>query len=297
MKPYILISVWIAVASLGHAQQPSFEVASIKPSSPSTQPSSNFPLGPGDVYTPNAGYFRATGQTLATYISFAYKIIGNQGRYLNEQLPGWTKTDRFDIEARAAGNPGKDDMRLMMRSLLAERFKLSVRHDNREVPVLALVLAKPGKLGPQLQLHPADSSCSTTPDPQADSGPQTRTIAGGLPLLCNGVFFLPGGETGHTKVGARNVTIAFMADSLSGATSADRPLIDKTGIDGSVDFVLEFAFSPRGQPQLGAPAQPDPPSGPTFEEALRDQLGLKLESTKAPLDVLVVDHVEHPSEN
>jgi uncharacterized protein (TIGR03435 family) len=185
----------------------------------------------------------------------------------------------------------------MMRSLLAERFKLTIHHENREVPALAVVLAKPGKLGPQLQRHPADTPCPTTPDQQADSGPQVRTLAGGFPVLCNGLFPLPTSEPGHLEVGARNVTVAFLADSLSGFTNTERPLIDRTGISGTVDFVLEWALDLRGQPQAGAEAQPEPPFGPTFEEGLREQLGLKLESQKGSIDVIVVDHIEHPSEN
>jgi uncharacterized protein (TIGR03435 family) len=286
----------VALAAPIHAQ-PSFEVASVKPSNSSTQPSANFPLGPGDVYTPNGGYFTATAMPLITYIFFAYKIMGNKGRYLTQQLPSWVMSDRFDIQARAAGNPGKDDMRMMMRSLLAERFNLAIHHENREVPVLAMVLAKPGKLGPHLQKHPADTPCPTTPDKDADLGPKLQTVEGGFPALCNGLFPLTAGETGHIKAGARNVTLAFMADSLSGFTNADRPIIDKTGIDDRVDFTLEWAVERRGPPQPGAEAQLSLPSGPTFEQALREQLGLKLESQKGSVDVIVVDHIDHPSPN
>lgn len=80
-------------------------------------------------------------------------------------------TDRFDIQARAEGNPGKDQMRLMMRSLLADRFKLAIHHETRQVPAFAIVLVKPGKTGPQLQLHPNDAPCPTTSS--AQDSPQT----------------------------------------------------------------------------------------------------------------------------
>src|SRR5580692_5770822 len=95
-------------------------------SQPGVQPYSNFPLGPGDVYVQNGGLFSANNLPLVTYIFFAYKFIGNQAQYLLPQLPEWTKSEQFDIQARAAGNPGKDQMRLMMRALLADRFKLAV---------------------------------------------------------------------------------------------------------------------------------------------------------------------------
>ncbi len=78
-----------------------FEVASIKLNKTNNPPSSNFPLGPGDVYVPNGdGLFSATGIPLVTYLFFAYTIIGNQGQYLLPQPPPWTKTDRYDIQAR-----------------------------------------------------------------------------------------------------------------------------------------------------------------------------------------------------
>ncbi len=109
-------------------------------------PYSNFPLGPGDVYIRNGGLFSATGFPLETYIFFAYKVNGNQAQFLDAQLPEWAKTEPFDIQARAEGNPSKDQMRMMMRSLLQERCKLAARYEQREAPVFAfaLVKSKPG---------------------------------------------------------------------------------------------------------------------------------------------------------
>ena len=297
MKACVVVPLCAAVLAVSIQAEQSFEVASVKPSSASEQTSANFPLGPGDVYQPNGGFFNATGMPLIVYIDFAYKIKGNQGRYLSQQLPGWVMTERFDIQARAAGNPGKDDMRAMMRSLLAERFKLSIRHENREVPVLAVVLARPGKLGPHMQEHPTGEACPTTPEKDVDTGPQLRTVDGGFPALCNGLFPLPGSRAGHLKAGARNVTIGFLADSLSGFASMDRPMIDNTGITGTVDFVLEWVAERRGPPPPGAETAPEPPSGPSFEEAMRDQLGLKLQPQKGSVDVIVVDHIERPTAN
>ena len=130
----------------------SFDVASVKANKSDAQPNSNFPLGPGDVYSPNGGYFSATNFPLVTYIVFAYKIAGNQMQTLVPQLPGWVTTEKFDIQARVQGNPGKDEMRMMMRTLLAERFKLAVRMETRQAPVLAWVLLKPGTNGPGVRL-------------------------------------------------------------------------------------------------------------------------------------------------
>ena len=98
-----------------------FDVASVKQNKSDGASISNFPLGPGAVYVPNGGLFSATGFPLATYIAFAYKLTGNDAQSLPSQLPGWATTDRFDIQARVQGNPSKDQMRLMMRSLLGDR--------------------------------------------------------------------------------------------------------------------------------------------------------------------------------
>src|SRR5579863_4203558 len=105
--------------------RPEFEVASVKPNKSGDPPSSNNPLGPGNVYSPYGGYFQANNFPLYTYILFAWKIMGNQEQFLRPQMPEWVMTEHFDIQARAEGNPDKDRMRLMMRSLLADRFKLA----------------------------------------------------------------------------------------------------------------------------------------------------------------------------
>jgi hypothetical protein len=143
----------------------SFDVASVKPDNSTEDPDSNFPLGAGDVYTPNGGFFSATNFPLVAYIAFAYKLRVDQTSYLLPELPAWTGTERFDIQARCEGNPSKDEMRLMMRSMLADRFKLVVHHETRQLPVLEVVLAKPGKTGPQLQPHSND----WVPEPIAPS--------------------------------------------------------------------------------------------------------------------------------
>lgn len=287
-----------AQSTAGQGSRPAFDVASIKQNkSSNNQVNSNFPLGPGDVYVPNGGYLSASNFPLITYIFFAYKIMGNQGQYLIAQLPKWVSEDRFDIQARAEGNPTKDEMRHMMRSLLADRFKLAVHTENREVPVLAFVLLKPGKTGPQLQLYPADSSCtSTAPAPSAQAPPPPLTGAGGFPTLCGGIFGLPPSVPGRVRAGARDIKLSFVADSMSALANLGRPIVDKTGIDGTVDFTLEWAPEKLGAGAPNAQAQAEL-SGPTFTDALREQLGIKLESQKGPLEVIVLDHIEHPSEN
>jgi len=112
--PALLVGLAIVSATLS-AQTPagpSFEVASIKPNRTATPPTTLFPLGPGDAYAATGGLFRATNQPLIAYLRFAYRL--GQGDLLD--LPGWVYDERFDVQARASGDPTKDQMRLMMRA-------------------------------------------------------------------------------------------------------------------------------------------------------------------------------------
>jgi uncharacterized protein (TIGR03435 family) len=270
--------------------KPEFEVASVKPNKSDSPPTANNPLGPGNVYSPYGGFFQATNFSLYTYILFAYKIMGNQEQFLRTQMPAWVMTDRFDIQARAEGNPDKDQMRLMMRSLLADRFKLGIHFETRQVPVFAVVLLKAGKTGPTLQSHPADYPCSTIP--QASQSPN----ADPYPPLCSGLFPLPPTAPGRQRVGARNVTMEFIANQLSAVGQLERPVVDSTGLSGNFDFALEWTPERLAAQPAVTDLQSDS-AGPTFLEAIRDQLGLKLESQRGPAQVIILDHVEHPSEN
>ena len=254
----------------GTAGKPEFEVASVKPDKSDAPPSANNPLGPGNVYQPYGGLFRAANFPLYAYILFAWKVMGNQEQLLRTQMPGWVMTDRFDIEARAEGNPDKDQMRLMMRSLLADRFKLAIHYETRQVPVLAMVLSKPGRTGPLLQPHSDDSSCSTVPSPL-----QNQTT-GQFPALCSGLFPMPPGAPGRQHFGARRVTMEFIANSLSAMGQLERPLIDRTGLTGAIDFALEWVpILPAAQP-ADADLPTDAPghvSG-SAERSTRDQTGV-----------------------
>jgi uncharacterized protein (TIGR03435 family) len=278
---------------------PSFDVISVKPGGPDGKPGSIFPLGPGDVYVKNGGHFSAEGFPLATYVYFAFKVLGNEVTAVAPQLPGWAISDPFTIEARTDGDPlkdTKDQMRLMMRSLLAERFGLKSHYETRQVSIFALELAKAGKRGPQIQQHSErDSPCNTVLSPGAAQagGP---TVPGGYPTQCGGLLGMPPSAPGRFKVGARNVTMEFIANQLTSLGTLGRPAVDQTGLTGTFDFVLEFAPESSSGLPLGADFQPDP-NGPTFSQAIREQLGLKLESTKGSSQFLMIDHLEHPTGN
>jgi uncharacterized protein (TIGR03435 family) len=276
-----------AVQTPAVAAGPRFEVASVKQNKSGDGAfNSNVPLGPGNVFPPTAGRISITGAPLDLLIGFAYKLNGDPARYTREHLPGWATTERFDVEARAAGNPTKDQVRLMMQSLLAERFHLGAHWETRETRVYAMVLDKTGKTGPRLRVHPADPPCSNVVN-----GGEPPVIDDGYPYLCGGLFAIP--HTGKSyKFGARNISLEFFGEQLSMLGQLGREVIDKTGLEGNIDFTLEFA------PDTGAaPASDEPPTAPTFEQAVAAQLGLKLTSAMGPVRFLIVDRLDHLAEN
>jgi bla regulator protein blaR1 len=272
-----------------------FDVASVKQNNSGDRPNANLPLDDGDAYAPNGGLFRATSLPLIVYLIFAYKINANEYSSLQSELPKWAAADLFDIEARADGSPTKDQMRLMMQSLLADRFKLAVHTETRQLPVLAIALVKPWKTGPQLLQHSDDPPCvPAVPLPPGSAMPLT---AGGLPAIC-GVLSRGGGSaaSGHIHLSGRNMTLGVLGSDLGSIAQVGRPVLDRTGLHGTFDFTVDWIPEVTGPRPPGADALTDS-SGPTFFEALKDQLGLKLEPQTGPVDVLVIDHIEKPSPN
>ncbi|HXA56247.1 MAG TPA: TIGR03435 family protein [Candidatus Acidoferrum sp.] len=267
-----------------------FDVASIKRNTsgaPAYRASSNFPLGMGDSYSPNGGLFTATNFGVSAFIQFAYRLSSRETQALQSQLPKWANEERFDIEARAGSEATKDQMRLMMQSLLADRLKLAVHTETREGPVFALVLAKPGQTGPQLHRHSSNSPACGTFTLSASA-----RQADGTPTACD--VFLTLVDSEHVHTGARNVSMAMIAGAmpLPGMGTLDRPVVDQTGLSGTFDFSIDCAPEAAAGPSVQSPETP-----PTFLEALKDQLGLKLESTTAKIETLYIDHIEEPSPN
>jgi uncharacterized protein (TIGR03435 family) len=263
-----------------------FDVASVKKQPPGSFRRPLFPLDWGDSYSTTGGRFYADFP-VAIYIEFAYKLAlkPQQREAMLAGLPKWASGDVFEIEAKApTSDPTKDQMRLMMQSLLADRFQLRVHFETREMPVYALILAKPGRLGPRLRPHDKGPSCDTAPPIERL---EANNVPNVFPALCNILGMFPGGN-GPWLAGARDVTMAYIAEALP--TVNGRPLVDQTGLIGKFDFTLSYA----PETSDGATAATDVPS---FETALGEQLGLKLESTKTPVRTPIIDHVERPSKN
>ncbi|WP_246153611.1 TIGR03435 family protein [Terriglobus albidus] len=282
----------------------SFEVASIKPSSPDAPSPSNVPIGPQVNFTPTGGLFTADA-TVERYIYFAYKLFltPSQKDALMATLPKWVTNQRFVIKARAQGDPTKDQYRLMMQSLLAERFKLAVHFEPKRLPVFALGFVKEGRFGPYLRLHTAGPSCNVpaAPDGSPAHATSEKPINGTpeYPFWC-------GGETAIVlsprlaEWGIRDSTMAYLAADLPGLppTPFDRPIVDETGVKEKIDFALVWNWHPSAdQATETTPEAQRDPREVSMEEALRDQLGLKLRPTEAVIDTFVIDHIELPSEN
>jgi bla regulator protein blaR1 len=267
-----------------------FEVASVKRGTPASGGHSNFPLTLGSSFGP-VGNLMSVDAPLRTLIGFAFKVSVGQTHFLISGLPDWVDSASFDVEARAPiATPSKDQFRLMVQSLLADRFKLATHREKRDLPIYALVLAKPGKTGPQLRPHVDDPTCGTVG--RADAPPVSAQFAH---LPCGATLMKPSDTPGRVQGGGLGVSLDYIAAFLTGTgfqgTAPDRAVLNQTGLAGDYDFWIEFA--PQVSPNVG---QPDA-NGPSFPEALQDQLGLKLIAKRAPVDVLVVDHIEEPAAN
>jgi len=265
-----------AVFALPQDVFPQFDVASVKPNRSDAPASSRFPLGPGDAFE-KGNTFVVINQPLSVYIRFAF------GRSQGEQLrvPAWVNDERFDVQARAPGDPTKNDMRLMVRDLLVRRFKMAWHIERPEQAVFELVAASAGRLGPQLTRHGADAPCGSDP----------KFVA--IPCGSAGLVSANGG--GRGTIAGRAEPISRLAALLSnnGFAGIDRVVLDRTGIAGDFDFTLEFAL-PRASLDAG-PAATSDDSGPALGTALREQLGLIMRSTRAPVDVPVIDRIERPT--
>jgi len=234
---------------------------------------------------PASGQVTITNATVASVIQDAY------GLQLPSQIiniPDWARSLRVDIVAKAESPAPVAMLQRMLQPLLAEYFKLAVHTETREMDAFALVLANPGRLGPQLRK--VDEACgsvvgTTIGFARPSDGPDQRQVCGVFPAATAG------------QIIAHGISLAGLAIEL--APSQRRPVIDRTGISGRFDVELTWtpeAFSAAALAQRPGSAPPPgvDPSGPQLPTALRDQLGLKFESTRAAVEVLVIERVEPP---
>jgi len=273
-----------------------FEVASIRPADPDHFISPSFSLSAEDGPIPKNSEFTADF-TLPTFIAFAYKILltPKQEQVMISRFPHWVGEQSFVVHAKSPKpDPSKDQVRLMMQSLLADRFKLAVHFESQEQPALALSLVKPSALGPRIRSHASGLPCDAKWIAPLDRGSSSVPPGGFLPTC--GAFSVIDTAKHTILFGAREVTLKSLAANfgiIPMISRFSRPVVDGTGIEGSFDFSLEFSPE-RGDSQAANGLDDE---GEPFEEALRDQLGLKLKPTRANIQTLVVDHIEELSPN
>jgi uncharacterized protein (TIGR03435 family) len=272
------------------ATTPSFEVASIKAHTP--VPGGLIVFGGGD-----ASRYTASNVTAKMLITFAYDIK-------NFQVlggPGWINSNRYDVDAKVEADlvdqlrklprgEQMDRMRPMLRALLADRFKLSVTDGTKEMPVFALVAAKGGpKLTESAPPPPADPSAPLAPLPPP--GPN------GPPPPRPGGFYMFMGPERQAILAGDSVPLSNLVSMLS--QQLGREVLDQTGLKGTYTFKLSWTSE---QGMLGGPLPPGADNatadtGESIFTALQEQLGLKLEDTKAPVETVTIDHIEEPSPN
>ena len=264
-----------AQSSAAQASGPAFDVASVKPNKSGPGAVQRVVMQPGDRVT-------MTNVTLRTLIQVAYprmsEIVGG---------PSWIGSgpsgDRFDVNAKAESSASRDQLQLMLRTLLTDRFKLTIHFETSDEPVYALVFARSDRrLGPTLR--PAATDCATI---RAGAQSDDRDPCG-IRTFANALV------TGRLSVRGLGL------DQLVGLLSRDagRKVVDNTGLASTFDCDLTWTPQKFLQGSFDRERFPSiDPNGPSIFTAVQEQLGLKLESQKGPAEVLVIDHVEKPSED
>ena len=273
-------------ASAEHsAATDTFEVSSVKENrSGAAIRSVGFQLG---------GRFNARNMTVRGIIAAAYGTPQPLPQFRVVGGPRWIDSDRYDIEARASSDVASSLMppwpargQAMLRALLVDRFRLIAHQETRELPAYELVLArKDGALGPQLR----ESTGADCVDPKA-----ARSAAAGAPtpIACGGFQ-----RTQPERLSARYLTMDDLARFMS-LNIVERPIVNRTRLTGhfslELDYTRALAALPPGEPGVNEPLSP---TGTSIFTALSEQLGLKLESTNAPMDVVVVERIDRPTPN
>jgi uncharacterized protein (TIGR03435 family) len=277
MKRAIPVAALAALACCGAGAQqaadsPAFEVASVKPSPP-PDPSAGYVIskmdgGPG---TKNPTRVEFRNYPLSGLISRAYDLS-----FWQLSAPDWMNMAQFDIDAKVPPGATREQYRLMLQRLLAERFGMRVHRDTKEGTLYSLTVARGGP-----KLHPHVEATGPEGNAGPDNSGRVRTDSGGYPLLPRGIGV--GVMNGKGRFQEAGVDLARVVSVLS--TQLGAPVRDSTGLTGKYDIALYWTARPPN-------AEPDADAGPDLVTAVQEQLGLKLERKKGPVEILVVDHAE-----
>jgi len=266
-RAVLLLMLASRLTAIGHAQ--SFEVASVKRHLSADEARVRFEMPRGRLVVVNA--------PLRFVIRQAYRVP--EARIIGG--PAWIDDERFDIQA-AAADANADTIRLMLRTLLKDRFGLAMRAESREMPVYVLTLARTdGTLGPHLRRSTTDCT-----------GRGSLVVAGRVQC---GILVSQDKGSGSLRGGGATIDnfVRLLGDFL------DRPLNDGTGLTGAFDLELQFSGERSSTPGApvpgGLPAASTPDDVPSVFTAIREQMGLKLDAQKGRADVWVIDAVAHPT--
>jgi uncharacterized protein (TIGR03435 family) len=321
----LVVAATIAVATLSAQQLPTFEVASIK-ASPPFDPQKLL-SGQQRIGTRmDAGRVEIDGVPLPDIINMAFRVKSYQ-----VTAPSWLATGmaapRFDIHATLPAGATTEQVPEMLQVLLADRFKLAYHREKKEQSVFALVVAKGGpKLVESPPDPPEDAGPTADAPPSAGPGPSGLIGRGGSPVRISpngrGAFTIAGGGASPMRISMNDGTIHIEADKLSMSQLADalarfldRPVLDMTELKGNYKVAIDLALEdmmnavkaagvtlPPGAfgGLTGAPAATPSAADPSGHSIFRsvEQLGLKLDSRKTPVDQIVIDHLERmPTED
>ena len=275
----------LLVSAMLVAQAPlEFDVVSVKRNATNT-----FASGP----PPNAasGQFTMTNVPLQSVVLAGYPLQTIPAQVIG--LPDWATADRYDVVAKGKPGATQDERQQMWRAFLADRLKLQVHYEMRERAGYNLVFARADKrLGPQLQ--PSTLNCTQLPAPNFDANTAESAEAMAM-TRCNVMIIAsPTGEGVYSGA----TTVATLIRTLSGRAGrllVDRPIVDRTGLEGN--YAVRLKFTSDSPPMSSTLGTPPPQDGPSIFTAIQEQLGLKLESMTFQGQVLVIDHIERPTEN
>ena len=265
LKMFIAAALASGLAQAPSNPLPQFEVASVKANTLAERPSNNWKLSPGRIDYHNSQLIELITRAWG---DFSLRVEG---------APGWITSDRFDIVVQFPADTPQAALTLMMRQLLADRFKLAAHIDMRETAVYSLVLARADRRpGAKLQAGMAECVAPwagrTTPPPVCGRG------------------------VGRGFIDFGSYDMATVARILASMPAIGRPVVDNTGLTGGYRIDLKYtpaaALASEG---TAVPAASDDPDAPSIFTALQEQLGLKLESARASMPVLVIDHIEPPA--
>lgn len=268
--------------SISNSPRLEFEVASIR-----LHPPDNSGQFQSSMRTLPNGQVVMTNVSLRTLLQRGYPSRGSQQIV---GFPAWAEGKYYDVNVKANRPVSRDEQQEMWRALLTDRLKLAAHYEQREEATYDLLFARTDRrLGPKMKV----STCpAPTPPanggapPGAAAGPPVRRTGAEVMASCNGVMTTGG------AIFAPRTTVSGLAVWLRGP--AGRQVIDKTGLDGLFDVELSYS-TPK--PVGADAAAPDPNDSPEFFTALQDQLGFKLEPSKTAVEVLVIDHIDVPTEN